>query len=167
MSFPSLMPRFRAWRNRRKGKDDRQRCARGEHDWCCLNEADSLVTPVCEMRGMPVRCPRCQAIAVADWVPGKGLSNIEILSEPVPSAFFVIEKEPNGRQFWNQARTEWTGLLEADHFHTEGGARRLIEAQPYMHSFFRKAVIRRCTVGFDASHAAVSVLPPPPSTTSP
>jgi len=75
--------RISDWCARRKQDERRRKCARGEHDWCCANEADSMVSLMCEIEGMPLVCPGCNAKATAHWQPGDGLSRISITQRPI------------------------------------------------------------------------------------
>ena len=72
--------------------------------------------------------------------------------------FFVIEETPNSGLYWHQSRTEWVSLLEADHYPSEEFARGLIARMPYMHRFFRDAVLLRLTVALDPTHPVTRLL---------
>ncbi len=88
--------------------------------------------------------------------------SVPVQPATLPVEFVAIEERPASNRFWAQARAEWVGLLEADHYPTADHARELLAAQPYMHSFFKEAILR----GFSITPSGAAPLPALPTATA-
>jgi hypothetical protein len=59
-----------------------KRCQTKGHDWYCVREMDSMMSPLFNIDNMPLRCFCCKARALTDWRPGNGGdTNVRIIHE--------------------------------------------------------------------------------------